>query len=84
MPKKVTLEDLAQMTGKGFGETNEKLGSLNQKVTQLNVKVDKEFKGNRKDHVEILVKLTETVNRNEFLEMEQRLRKVEAKLGLIS
>jgi hypothetical protein len=75
MAKKVTLEDLAAMTADGFSE----IGS----------KVDNGFSENRKDHKEfkknfseISFKLTETVHRSEYLDIIQRLRRVEAKLGL--
>lgn len=82
MTKKVTLEDLARMTGGGFHRIGQNFEDLNQKV-------DKGFTENHKDHqefkknfAEINFKLTETVQRSEFLELEQRLRKVETKLGL--
>lgn len=84
MSKKVTLEDLAVMTARGFSETGGKLNKLDQKVTKIDERVDKGFRENRKDHAELNFKLTETVQRSEFLELKQRLCKVEAKLGLSS
>lgn len=84
MAKKVTLEDLAAMTGRGFGEMGKKLNGLDQKVTSLDEKVAKLDKKVDRNHAEILFKLTEIVHRDEFLSLEQRVRRMEAKLGLSS
>ncbi len=74
MKKKVTIEDLAVMTQKGFAETATKLDDFQTEVNERFKKIDDRFDkmDDRFDHIEHLI-LTDHRNRLERLEDKMRV-----------
>lgn len=68
--KNITIEDLAMMVQRGFGETAKK-GEVNERFNQMENRLE-----------DIQLKLDQVAYRFEIEELNRRLKRVESKLGL--
>lgn len=82
MSKKITLEDLAIMTNKGFTNVQEQIISLDKKVDTGFLNINARLDLLEKDVRDIRQKLHQGIDRDEFFELENRLTLVEEKLGI--
>lgn len=95
--KKITTnDDLAIMIKKGFEGVDKRFGETDKKIDNLSIELIKGFEENTKEHQqifnrlenlergheEIKLKLDQVAYRFEIEELDRRLKKVEAKLGI--
>jgi len=85
----VTLDDLAGMVKHGFDEVDKRFGDVDKRFDDVDKRFDrvektlKEFKSeNSLEHEEIKLKLDQVAYRFEVQELDRRLKRVEAKLGI--
>lgn len=82
MKKEVTLEDLALMTKNGFDDMGKRFDEHDKgfdKIGQRLDRIEKNQESFKKDFSDIRFRMTELVHRDEFLQLEQRVRKLESK-----
>jgi len=81
--KKITIDDLAMMTKRGFDELGEKLG---EKIDELGGRVKEGFRvvseNNAREHDEIKLRLDNVAYRFELVELQKRADALEKKTGI--
>jgi polyhydroxyalkanoate synthesis regulator phasin len=81
--KKITIDDLAMMTKRGFDELGEKLG---EKIDELGERVKEGFgvvsENNAREHDDIKLRLDNVAYRFELVELQKRVDALEKKTGI--
>lgn len=73
--KNITLDDLAGMVKRGFDGVDKRFDKIEKTLKNLREK-------NSLEHEEIKLRLSQVAYRFELEEIDKRLKKVEAKLGI--
>jgi transcriptional regulator with XRE-family HTH domain len=88
--KGITLDDLAGMVKRGFDGVDKRFEGVDKRFEQIAERLDrfgtalKNFREeNTLEHEEIKLRLSQVAYRFELEEMDKRLKRVEAKVGII-
>jgi archaellum component FlaC len=88
--KNTTLDDLAGMVKRGFDGVDKRfegidghLGSIEERLDRFETALKNFREENTLEHEEIKLRLSQVAYRFELEEMDKRLKRVEAKVGII-
>jgi hypothetical protein len=78
----VTIEELARMIARGFGEVKDEIGRVDGKVDSLRNEFSEFRKQNEREHLELRLRQDNVAHRFELKELEERVIRIEKKAKL--
>jgi len=80
--KNITINNLARMIKRGFDGVDEKFDKVDERFDKIEKQLKNFREKNSLEHEDIKLRLSQVAYRFELEEIDKRLKKVEAKVGL--